>query len=80
MAEVAGLASFSFGEDEESRYVILFKKVSMHCTISSHKDLCKCVSLCLVFCIMKRFNSFVIFIYIALYIIQIVSKQLDSNK
>ena len=28
VAEVAGLASFSFGEDEESRYVMLFKKVS----------------------------------------------------
>lgn len=27
VAEVAGLASFSFGEDEESRYVMLFKKV-----------------------------------------------------
>lgn len=53
MAEVAGLASFSFGEDEESRYVILFKKVRMHCTISSHRDICKCVSLCLVFFIMK---------------------------
>ncbi|KAM4546378.1 sperm-associated antigen 7 homolog isoform 1-T1 [Fundulus diaphanus] len=26
VAEVAGLASFSFGEDEESRYVMLFKK------------------------------------------------------
>ncbi|CAL8399745.1 unnamed protein product [Boreogadus saida] len=28
VAEVAGLASFSFGEDEESRYVMLFKKES----------------------------------------------------
>lgn len=27
VAEVAGLTSFSFGEDEESRYVMLFKKV-----------------------------------------------------
>ncbi|XP_067350865.1 sperm-associated antigen 7 homolog [Channa argus] len=26
VAEVAGLTSFSFGEDEESRYVMLFKK------------------------------------------------------
>uniref|UniRef100_A0A8C7NAS9 Sperm-associated antigen 7 homolog n=3 Tax=Oncorhynchus TaxID=8016 RepID=A0A8C7NAS9_ONCKI len=26
VAEVAGLASFSFGEDEESRYVMIFKK------------------------------------------------------
>ncbi|XP_060941429.1 sperm-associated antigen 7 homolog [Limanda limanda] len=26
VSEVAGLASFSFGEDEESRYVMLFKK------------------------------------------------------
>uniref|UniRef100_A0A672PRD1 Sperm-associated antigen 7 homolog n=2 Tax=Sinocyclocheilus grahami TaxID=75366 RepID=A0A672PRD1_SINGR len=26
VAEVAGLASFSFGEDKESRYVMLFKK------------------------------------------------------
>ncbi|XP_051950098.1 sperm-associated antigen 7 homolog [Xyrauchen texanus] len=26
VAEVAGLSSFSFGEDEESRYVMLFKK------------------------------------------------------
>lgn len=80
MAEVAGLTSFSFGEDEESRYVMLFKKVSMHSTISSHKDLCKCVSLCLVFCIMKCFHSVVIFINIALYIIQIVPKQLHSKK
>lgn len=54
MAEVAGLTSFSFGEDEESRYVMLFKKVRMYCGISSHNNLCKYVSLCLVFCIMKH--------------------------
>lgn len=29
VAEVAGLTSFSFGEDEECRYVMLFKKVWM---------------------------------------------------
>ena len=27
VSEVAGLTSFAFGEDEESRYVMLFKKV-----------------------------------------------------
>ena len=27
MAEVAGLTSFSFGDDEDSRYVMVFKKV-----------------------------------------------------
>lgn len=30
VAEVAGLTSFSFGEDEESRYVMLFKKVGKY--------------------------------------------------
>ncbi|XP_029769745.1 sperm-associated antigen 7-like, partial [Terrapene carolina triunguis] len=28
VVEVAGLTSFSFGDDEESRYVMIFKKVS----------------------------------------------------
>lgn len=32
VAEVAGLTSFSFGEDEESRYVMLFKKVLGLCS------------------------------------------------
>ena len=27
VAEVAGLTSFSFGDDEDSRYVMVFKKV-----------------------------------------------------
>ena len=27
VAEIAGLATFSFGEDEVDRYVMLFKKV-----------------------------------------------------
>ncbi|XP_030648730.1 sperm-associated antigen 7 homolog [Chanos chanos] len=31
VAEVAGLTSFSFGEDEESRYVMLFKKEFAPC-------------------------------------------------
>ncbi|XP_039603136.1 sperm-associated antigen 7 homolog [Polypterus senegalus] len=29
VAEVAGLTSFSFGDDEESRYVMIFKKASL---------------------------------------------------
>lgn len=29
VAEVAGLTSFSFGDDEDSRYVMVFKKVGM---------------------------------------------------
>ncbi|OCT55802.1 hypothetical protein XELAEV_18003745mg [Xenopus laevis] len=28
VVEVAGLTSFSFGDDEETRYVMIFKKVS----------------------------------------------------
>lgn len=28
VVEVAGLTSFSFGEDEDSRYVMIFKKAS----------------------------------------------------
>ncbi|XP_068187639.1 sperm-associated antigen 7 homolog isoform X2 [Antennarius striatus] len=37
VAEVAGLTSFSFGEDEESRYVMLFKKeqAALEETVSS---------------------------------------------
>lgn len=34
VAEVAGLTSFSFGDDEDSRYVMVFKKVGdgrRHC-------------------------------------------------
>lgn len=31
VAEVAGLTSFSFGEEEESRYVMIFKKVRKLC-------------------------------------------------
>lgn len=31
VSEVAGLTSFSFGEDEESRYVMIFKKVWFVC-------------------------------------------------
>ena len=36
VAEVAGLTSFSFGEDEESRYVMLFKKVRVFLFVVVH--------------------------------------------
>lgn len=61
MAEVAGLTSFSFGEDEESRYVMLFKKVSSSFKVDFYKYV-NCFSSCciVVYCsfdclVMKEF-------------------------